>query len=234
MVFIVRAESGLSCPEPQDKVIKGSDFWAFCEAREAVDQAVRRHDAIIDRAKAAYLAEQRRGYEEGNERARLEQSRKMMELVNNTVEYFARVEGEMVELVMSAMRQIVNGYDDRERVLEAVRSCLALVRSQKQLRLRVHPTQLGMVKSRLAELMSKYPGMSHVDVTSDRLLALDACAVESEIGTVEASMTAQVEVLRETLAKVFDGSPRLGAETLPGPRNQRALTADLEKRRTMV
>ena len=208
MVFIVRTKGSAETPEPLGKVIKAADFWAMCEAREMVEDAVRRHDEIIARAKAAYLAEQRRGYEEGNQQARLEQSRKMIELATQTVEYFARIESQMVDLVLDAMRHIVSGYDDRDRVIEAVRTCLAAVRSQKQLKLRVHPAQVGIVKASLDPLLRQYPDVSSVDVVGDRSLARDTCAVESGIGTVEASMTAQVEVLRESLRKAFETPSR--------------------------
>lgn len=204
MAFIVRAEAGLNRPAAIGKVIKAEDFWAWSDARETMENAVRRHDEIVARAKAAYLAEQRRGYDEGQERARLEYSGKMMELVTNTVEYFARVESQMADLVIDAMRHIVHGFDDRERVMEAVRSCLAAVRSQKQLKLRVHPAQLSLVKNKLEELLANYPQMNKIEVVGDKSMGRDACAVESEIGTVEASISAQVEVLRDSLRRAFD------------------------------
>jgi type III secretion protein L len=229
MVFLVRAKNDLSAPHAVGKVIKADDFWAWCDARETMDNAVRRHDEIVARAKAAYLVEQKRGYEEGSERAKLEYSGKMMELVTNTVEYFARVEHQMADLVIDAMRHIVHGFDDRERVLEAVRSCLAAVRSQKQLRLRVHPAQLNLVKSKLEQLLANYPQMNKVEVVGDKSLARDACAVESEIGTVEASISAQVEVLRDSLRRAFDAAPK----PLPASPVQ-AMAVEFNPRKTMV
>ena len=233
MVFIVRGESSLTRPDASKKVIKANDFWAYRLAADTVADARRRHDEIISRAKAAFLAEQQRGYEEGNEKARLEHSRHMVKLVEDTIGYFARVEGQMVELVMNAMRQIVNGYDDRERVLEVVKNCLSLVRGQKQLRVRVHPSNLKLVKSHVSEILKKRPGMSNVDVIGDRQLGLDACAIETEIGTVEASMSGQLDILRETFSRIFSPQ-RASTETSAVGNEASALLTDVPKRRTLV
>ncbi|MDO9217623.1 MAG: HrpE/YscL family type III secretion apparatus protein [Lacisediminimonas sp.] len=233
MVFIVRDESGLTRLDASKKVIKANDFWAYRLAADTVADARRRHDEIISRAKAAFLAEQQRGYEEGSEAARLEHSRHMVKLVEDSIGYFARVEGQMVELVMNAMRQIINGYDDRERVLEVVKNCLSLVRRQNQLRLRVHPSNLKLVKSHVSAILKKRPGMGHVDVIGDRQLSTDACAIETEIGTVEASMSGQLEVLREAFSRIF-GPQR---EIIDGPAAANGgarLLADVPKRRTLV
>lgn len=234
MGFIVRDNARVIRPDAAGKVIKAEDFWAWCDAQDTVADAVRRQDAILANAKAAYLAEQQRGYQEGNEKARLEQARKMTELATRTVEYFTRVEGEMVELVVNAMRHIVHGYDDRERVLEAVRSCLAMVRSQKHLRLRVHPVQVDMVKARMNELLQQYPGLENVHVVADKSMERDACAMETEVGTVEASMNAQVEVLRETLRRVFADPARAMAAPASKPEAALALQAEDLRRRTLV
>jgi type III secretion protein L len=56
----------------------------------------------------------------------------------------------------------------------------------------------------VAELQKIYPAVTHIDVHPDAKLTLDACVVETEIGIVEASLTGQVETLREALSVVFE------------------------------
>ena len=203
MVFIARSEPDLSRPDVSRKIIKARDFWAYRDARHAVDEALKRKEQILESAQEAYRSERERGYSEGNESARLEQSGSMMEIVTQTVEYYGRVESQMVELVLEAVRKVVSEFDDRERVSTVVRNCLDLARTQKHLRLSAHPSQVEFLREHVEGLRREYPNIAQIEVHPDAKLAPDACLVESDIGIVEASLQGQVDVLRETLVSVF-------------------------------
>lgn len=205
MVFIVRSPSPLSRPDTSKKVVKAADFWAFKQAEDVVAEGMRRHDEIVRESKVAFDAEKQRGYREGAEAARLEQAANMIEIVGHTVEYFAKIEIQMTELVLDAVRRIVTDYDDRQQVLAVVRNSLALVRSQKHLTLRVNPEQMDVIRSQLDQLRETYPTISLIDVVGDSERKLDECIVESEIGSIEASMSGQLKTLRDTFTKVFGG-----------------------------
>ncbi len=203
MVFIVRDASQLSRPDSAQKVIKARDFWAFKEAQGALADALDRKDEILSGAHAAYEAERQRGYSDGSESARLEQSGNMIEIVSKTVEYFGKVESQMVELVIEAVRKVVSDFSDQQRVTTVVRNCLDLVRSQKHLSLHVHPSQVDFLRRQVDTLREEYPSIAHIAVHPDARLAADACMIESEIGIVEASLAGQVEILREALSRAF-------------------------------
>jgi type III secretion protein L len=203
-VFLIRHYADLSRPDTGQKIIRAKDFWAFKDAERAIVEAISKQQEIITAAQEAYEAERKRGYDDGTEDAKLEQSGNMAEIVSQTVEYFSKVETQMVELVLDAVRKVVSDFDDRQRVTTVVKNCLDLVRSQKQLALTVHPSQVAYLRSQVVELQKLYPSISHIDVQGDTRLALDACVVESEIGTVEASLAGQVETLRDALSVVFE------------------------------
>lgn len=206
-MFIIRDHARLSRPDAAAKIIKARDFWTFKEAERALEDAIRQQQQIISSAEDAYEAERQRGYAEGSESAKLDQSGNMVELVSHTVEYFGKVETEMVDLVLDAVRKVVSDFDDRQRVTTVVKNCLDLVRSQRHLSLRVHPSQVEYLRSQVGELQKIYPSISHIEIHPDQKLSLDACVVESEIGTVEASLAGQVEMLRESLSVVFEQPP---------------------------
>lgn len=114
--------------------------------------------------------------------------------------YFTRLEADMVELVLEAVRKVVSDFDDRQRLTTVVKNCLDLLRSQKQLSLNVHPSQVAFLRSQIEVLRELYPTVVQIDVHPDPRLAIDACLVESDIGVVEASLSGQVEILKETLS----------------------------------
>ncbi len=206
MVLNVRDAGQLSRPSPSSKVIKAADFWAFGQAEDTIAEAVRRSERIVGSAQAAFDAEKERGYREGTEAARLEQSAHMLEIVSQSAEYFSQVETRMVELVLEAIRHVTSGFDDRERVRMAVRNALQAVRTQKQLAVRVHPAQVDALRARMEELLETYPAIEFVDVSGDARLAPDACVIDSDIGSVEASVSGQLEAMQKTFRNVFAGT----------------------------
>ena len=120
----------------------------------------------------------------------------MIETVSRTVEYFAGVENEMVDLVMASVRKVVDGFDDREKVMIVVRNALAVVRNQKQMTLRLHPAEIESVRERINDILAAYPGVGYLDLLADARLGRGACILESQIGMVEASLEGQIEALR--------------------------------------
>ncbi len=204
MVFIVRDTQDLSRADPALKVLKAADVTAWRDASQIVDDAKLRRDEILREAQEAYEAEKRRGYDEGNDQARHDQSAKMLGIVAQTAEYFTRVEQRMVDLVLNTVQIIVDGFDDTERVAVLVRRSLAEMRTQKQVTLRVHPDHVAELRTRVDTLIERYPTIECVDVVGDVRLAIDACAVESDIGIVEASIEGQMAAVSDAFRSVFN------------------------------
>lgn len=185
------------------KVVRAADLQVLRSAQEAIAVANDQADLIVSQAQAAYEAERKRGYEEGQAQARLEQAEQMIENVARNVDYFSKVELRMVDLVLQAVQKIIGDFNDRERVLITVRNVLSVLRNQKQLTLRLNSQQVEIVKSSMDELLAAYPGVGYIDVLADNRVKPDACILESEIGVVEASIDSQLEALRIAFFKVL-------------------------------
>ncbi len=189
--------------DPAARVLRAAEHAAWADADQLLAQARAQADAIVGGAQAAFEAERERGYQEGRESALLDQAEKMIETVGRTVEYFAGVENEMVELVMAAVRKVVDGFDDREKVMVVVRNALAVVRNQKQMTLRLNPAEVDTVREQINDLLAAYPGVGYLDILADGRLARGACILESEIGMVEASLEGQIQALRQAFQRTL-------------------------------
>jgi type III secretion protein L len=207
MAFIVLATEDLGRLDKSKKIIKARDVWAFHDARKAVDDGINRRNQILDAAMAAFEAEQLRGFQVGRENARLEQSSNMVSIISQTVDYFSKVEDQMVDLVLDAVRRIIDDYSDHEKIRMVVKSSLSLVRNRRQISIKIHPSNIDTIQLQVADLLEKYPGIERLEVITDIQLSKDACVIESDIGQVEASMSGQIDALRESLSRVF-GSDR--------------------------
>lgn len=189
--------------DTSSKIVRFADVAALQEAEQLITDANAQADAIIAGAQAAFEAERQRGYAEGIEEAKLEQAEQMIENVSRTIDYFGKVEARMVELVMQALRKIISDFNDEERVLITVKNVLSVVRNQKQMTLRLNPSQVETVKARVNDLLANYPGVGYLDIVADSRLPLDSCILESDIGLVEASMEGQLQALENAFTKVL-------------------------------
>ena len=188
---------------PGTRVVRAEELAGWRNAEQIVAEAVSQAELIRQSAAAAFEAERQRGFEAGQEEARMEQAEQMMENVSRTIDYFGQVEGRMVDLVMQAVQKIMSDFDDRDRIVITVKNVLSVVRNQKQLTLRLHPQQVEGVKERVNELLAAYPGVGYIDIMGDHRLKLGACVVESDIGLVEASMEGQLAALQSAFTKVL-------------------------------
>lgn len=203
MVHFVRQSGALTRPDPAARVIPAAQHSAYLEAEAVLAAAHEEAAAIRAAAQSAYEEERQRGFRDGQEEARMEAAEQMIENVGRTIDYFAKVEERMVDLVVESMRRIVSEYDDRERVTMVVKGALGAVRNQKQVTLRVAPDRLDMVRQSTNEILAAYPGIGYLDLVGDARLHGDACILETEIGIVEASFEGQIEALRRAFAKVL-------------------------------
>jgi type III secretion protein L len=188
---------------PGQRVLRRADVGALADAQALVASALAQADAIVAGAQAAYDAEAARGHADGLAEAQMAQVEKMIETSGRMIDYFAKVETDMVALVMSAVRKIVSDFDETERVLIVVKNALSVVRNQKQMTLRLHPQQVEMVRTRINDLLAAYPGVGYLDIVPDGRLAPESCILESEIGLVEASIDGQVAALETAFQKVL-------------------------------
>ena len=139
---------------PGTRVLRREDWLLWRAAAQAVQVAHEEATQITAGAQAAFDAEKARGYSDGREEAQLQQAEQMIEQVGRAVDYFARVEQRMVELVMQAVQRVITDFSDRDRVVAVVKGGLAVVRNQKQVTLRVAPAQVATVQQAQNELLA--------------------------------------------------------------------------------
>lgn len=188
---------------PEVKILKAKDYCRFTEASDVLAAARQRAGEIIAAAEGAYKKEQERGYNDGLAEGRMEMSGQMLDNVANTISYYESVEEKVTGLVMDALKKILGSIDDRTLITRTVHSTLSVVRSQKEITVKVAPEQVEAIQEQMTEILSGYPGISFLDVVADKRLGPTDCVLESGIGTVDGSISQQLDVIRTSLEKCF-------------------------------
>ena len=184
------------------RVVKAADVATVRSAAEIVAAAEAQAAQIREDAKAAYEEERKKGYDKGIADGKTEIAMQKLDLVDSSVAFMENVEEKMSEIVMKALKSCVAEIGDREMVIQIVRKTMAaVIRTQRQVTLKVAPELVEAVRSRVSELTATFPTIETFDVVEDPRLKGSACVLETEAGVADASVESQLAAIERSLKK---------------------------------
>ena len=184
------------------RLVKSTDVATARTAAEIIADAEAEAARIREEAKDAFEAEKQRGYEKGLADAQQEMALKKLELVDSSVAFMESVERKMADVVLKALKTFVVEVGDEAMVLQIVRKTMnAVIRTQRQVTLKVSPEMKAAVTARLAELKAEYPTVETFDVVEDPRLKGPACILETEAGVADASVSTQLSAIEKSLTR---------------------------------
>jgi len=184
------------------RVVKATDVATVRSAAEIVAVAEAQAAQIREDAKAAYEEERKKGYDKGIADGKTEIAMQKLDLVDSSVAFMENVEEKMSEIVMKALKSCVIEIGDREMVIQIVRKTMAaVIRTQRQVTLKVAPELVETVRARVSELTATFPTIETFDVVEDPRLKGSACVLETEAGVADASVESQLAAIERSLKK---------------------------------
>jgi type III secretion protein L len=188
------------------RLVKSFDVATVRTAEEIIATAEAEASRIREEAKAAFEAEKKRGYETGIQNGKMEIAMQKLDLVDQSVAFMESVESKMADVVLKALKSFVSEVGDKEMVVQIVRKTMAaVIRTQRQVTLKVAPEMVATVKARLAELRADYPTVESMDVVEDSRLKGPACILETEAGVADASVDTQLAAIESSLKRHLVG-----------------------------
>ena len=184
------------------RVVKAADVATVRSAVEIVAAAEAQAAQVREDAKAAYEVERKKGYDKGIADGKTEIAMQKLDLVDSSVAFMEDVEAKMAEIVMKALKSCVTEIGDHEMVVQIVRKTMAaVIRTQRQVTLKVAPELVETVRARVSELTSSFPTIETFDVVEDPRLKGSACVLETEAGVADASVETQLAAIERSLKK---------------------------------
>ena len=186
------------------RVVKATDVATVKSAAEIVAAAEAEAARILNDAKVAFEMEKKRGYEKGlaDGKTKMEISMQKLDQVDQSVSFMESVEAKMADIVMKALKSFVVEIGDREMVVQIVRKTMnAVIRTQRQVTLKVAPELVETVRARVAEFRTAYPTVETFDVVEDPRLKGPACILETEAGVADASVDTQLAAIEKSLKR---------------------------------
>ena len=188
------------------RLVKATDVATVRTAEDIIAAAEAEAARIREEAKAAFEAEKKRGYETGLQNGKMEIAMQKLDLVDQSVSFMENVESKMADVVLKALKSFVTEVGDKEMVIQIVRKTMsAVIRTQRQVTLKVAPEMVSVVKSRINELRVDYPTVESMDVVEDSRLTGAACILETEAGVADASVDTQLKAIENSLKRHLVG-----------------------------
>lgn len=184
------------------RVVKAADVATVRSAAEIVAAAEAQAAQIREDAKVAYEEERKKGYDKGIADGKTEIAMQKLDLVDSSVAFMENVEEKMSDIVMKALKSCVTEIGDREMVIQIVRKTMAaVIRTQRQVTLKVAPELVETVRARVSELTATFPTIETFDVVEDPRLKGSSCVLETEAGVADASVDSQLAAIERSLKK---------------------------------
>lgn len=171
------------------------------EYDKIIADAKKNAEKIVHDAQTTYESEKRRGYEDGLASGKAEMADQLMDLATKSADSFTKLEHDIVEVVIRAIKKILGDVDKGELITNVVKNSLKMIKSQKQVVLKVSTLEAAFLRERVSTLIKDSPGIEFLDIISDNHLSPGSCLLETELGVIDASIDVQIAAIEKSLGK---------------------------------
>lgn len=183
---------------PGLRIVRREDAQNWIDGYRFIEEARRQADSLSQNAHAAYEDAKARGFAEGREIGSAEAAAMVADTLAKVDRYLGSIETQVAHLSLSIVERILGQLDDAEIVVRAARQALTSLRREKHVTVRVSPQQLEATERALSAWSTAEAGPTLV-VEADPQLAPRQCVIATEFAVVDASVDAQLDIVRRAL-----------------------------------
>jgi type III secretion protein L len=189
---------------PACKILKKKDYITYLNAADIIASAQKQAQTIIEEAKVKYEQEKQRGYNDGVNASKVDQSEQHMEFVRKTISYLSNIENTIADIIVKGIKKIIGDLDTDKVALNLVKSVLKNLRNEKMIKVRISSDEYDYVNEHMKSITSEYKTVQFIDLVSDHRLKAGDCILESELGVIDSSLDIQIEALKRQFSKLND------------------------------
>lgn len=183
------------------KVMNAEVFEARQSAQGIIEEARKERERILEEARKEREEVLTRAREQGREEGLAQATELVLRARMQAGDILVRQEREVVALACKVAEKIIGRDVERDPGLLADICARAIgeLRNARAVVLRVHPRSAAVLRAHKAELMESIGRAVDVAIREDADVAPVGCIVQTELGTVDAQLSTQLEMLRNVL-----------------------------------
>jgi len=171
------------------------------EAGNIVRAAESRADAVIEQARVE-------GCARGLAQAQSLMAQHLLDAQRQAHEFLEASQQRVVGLAVAILERIAPTLGEAQVVAALAQEALSTLQAEKYLRIRVTAAAADATQEMLESWRSEHPHVETAQILADPHLAPFTCVVESELGRIEAGLSAQLDAIRAKLMAVAMESRR--------------------------
>jgi type III secretion protein L len=196
MSFVLWQRGGDTGIASSRLVMRAAEVPLLADAATLRDRLQALHDGGAQRVDAACDEARARGHalglEQGMQSARDEVAALLVQLTTDAQHDRERLRTQVGALALHVARKLIGELGADERLLALAETAARDALPGASLTLVVHPDQADAVRARLARRDTSADSGPAFDLRADPTCALDACRINTELGSVDASLDAQL------------------------------------------
>jgi len=160
-------------------------------------------------ARAEGLAEAQAGLAQERQQLAAQHEAAVAEINVERERFLREAEPELLKLSFAIAEKVIARQvsEHPDIVLDLIRKSLRRIKDKSELRIRVNPEDLQLVKEARADLLAAVDGVEKIEVGDDRRVGRGGCIVESSNGTLDARIATQLRELEHSTARVSPDEP---------------------------
>jgi type III secretion protein L len=184
---------------PSGKILRADEYAVVAERGQILEEARREAEEIQTRAEVDAESRKQEGYDAGLAEGKVAAAALVAETKLRLVRQLVLAESSLVRVVQRALTQILGEFDSNDLVLRMVRKAIEAEQDQNRVIIRVHPSKVAYLRQRLDEIQAETPGVQWIEIRKDESLSETGCILESEAGTIDASLDHQLAAIGKAL-----------------------------------
>ena len=182
-------------------VIQRDELEARNRGQEVIQQAHVEAERIRSQAEEYRQKGYEDGFQTGFEEGKAQLTETIISLNQENAERFKNYEPELVKLSVRIAEKIIGSQLklSPEILVKIVQKALGAVRHQREIYMRVNPDDYDTIINEKPLLLDSLSRARDIDIRSDPSVAKGGCLIESEIGTIEATLEQQLKAIEKML-----------------------------------
>lgn len=118
-------------------------------------------------------------------------------------EFYRRVEGEILDLVLATTRKVVQREVDSQKdmILNVLKEAIAKTMDRERVRVRINPSDFDFVHAHKPDILQAIDGIKHLVIERDEAISRGGAIVESDYGTIDARIERRFEEVEKALKR---------------------------------
>lgn len=165
------------------------------DAESARDEALAQAQRLIDAAQQVQDDARQEGLEEGRALAREEVLEATQALQQQSQRWIEETAPQITKLVTRCVREVIRSFDSEMLVAESVDRGIRELATATELRVRVSPDDLEVVRSMIERLTKAHDVRGSIRLESDQGLRAGDCVLESPMGVLDLRVDTQLKLI---------------------------------------